>query len=160
MRAILCVVLVGVALAQGDGNPHQWDRKRRCDHTDYTPACTICEGVGGIPHGDENSQIQLTTCEPVANASDISEAVHPVWGTQYTVPFYNEVLIGPKTDPFCFTAFPSNSSVGKLCYRQDSGRQVYDASRRILRYDLDVKTSVGNVTTTIVHKGKNMWISE
>ena len=119
----------------------------------------MCEGVGGIPYGDANDQIHLTSCTAVANASDVSHPVHPVWGETFTVPFYNEVLIGPKTDPFCFTAFPSNSSEGKLCYRSDSGRQVYDAvNAGALRYDLDVKTSVGNVTTTIVHQGRNMWI--
>ena len=38
----------------GDGNPHNWDRRRRCDGTDYTPACGVCEGYGGIPTGDAN----------------------------------------------------------------------------------------------------------
>mgnify|MGYP007000051376 CR=1 len=63
--------------------------------------------------------------------------VHPKWGPAFTAEHYNEVLIGPKTDPFCFNSFPSNSSAGKLCYRPDSGRQVYDALHaHALRYDL------------------------
>ena len=144
---------------QADGNPHKWDRRRRCDQTDYSPPCGTCEGYGGVPYGDKNDEIHLTTCEVVNNASAVKDPVKPVWGVAFTVNDYNEILIGPKTDPFCFNAFPSNSSVGKLCYRADSGRQVFDAKGgRGLRYDLNVKTVVGNVTTEVLHQGVNMWI--
>ena len=108
----LFVLLVGLiaALAQQDGNPHHWDRRRRCDQIDYDPPCGLCEGVGGIPWGDNNSQITLAPCTPIANASSVHpQPPKPVWGTQFTVNAYNEVLIGPKTDPFCFNTFPSNS---------------------------------------------------
>ena len=147
------------ACAQSDGNPHNWDRQRRCDHVDYSPPCGVCEGFGGIPFGDDNADIHLTTCEPVANNASAAAPVKPVWGTTFTVEHYNEVLIGPKVDPFCFNTAPSNSSVGKLCYRADSGTQTYDAvTAKALRYDLNVKTEVGNITTMVLHRGTNMWI--
>ena len=157
--AFILVFSIDHVSAQADGNPHNWDRRRRCDQTDYDPPCTTCEGYGGIPYGDKNDQIYLTTCEIINNASAIKNPVKPVWGTTFTLHNYNEVLIGPKTDPFCFNAFPSNTSKGKLCYRADSGSQVYDARDGLgLRYDLNVKTVVGNVTTMVLHQGINMWI--
>ena len=124
------------------------------------PPCGLCEGYGGIPFGDNNEDIHLTTCKPVANASDVEQAPpKPVWGSTFTIPHYNEVLIGPKVDPFCFNTAPSNSSVGKLCYRADSGQQMYDAvTAKALRYDLNVKTEVGNITTEVLHKGENMCV--
>jgi hypothetical protein len=66
------------------------------------------------------------------------------------------VLIGKKTDPFCFNSFPSNDSVGKLCYRPDSGMQTYNSET--LRYDLNVASSIGNITSTVIHHAKNLWI--
>merc|ERR1711988_524037 len=36
-----------------DGNPHGWDRKRRCDQ-DQMPRCQPCEGIGGHAYGDAN----------------------------------------------------------------------------------------------------------
>lgn len=144
--------------AQSDGNPHNWDRRRRCDHTDYTPKCGPCEGYGGIPYGDKNEEITLTTCEPVSEKIDPKTLVQPAWGTRFSTKT-NEVLIGKKTDPFCFNAFPGNDSVGSLCYRPDSGLQTYDMEEaRAIREDLTVGTKVGNVTSMIIHKGINMWI--
>ena len=159
--AILAIaVRVDAQIGQGDdGNPHGWDRRRRCDHESYEPPCGVCEGYGGIPTGDENDQIKLTTCEIVANKTEIKAGVRPKWGSTFTVPIYNEILIGPKNDPFCFNSFPSNTSAGKLCYRPDSGRQVYDMKNaKAIRLDLDSKTEVGNLTSTIIQQGTNMWI--
>jgi hypothetical protein len=113
-RLVLFVALlvssISLARSQADGNPHAWDRRRRCDHDSYTPQCGACEGFGGIPYGDKNEEIYLTTCEP-ANSTSIP--VKPKWGPVFTVNYYNEVLIGHKTDPFCFNAFPSNDSRGE-----------------------------------------------
>eukprot|EP00041_Stephanoeca_diplocostata_P030256 m.910394 g.910394 ORF g.910394 m.910394 type:complete len:533 (+) comp23722_c0_seq1:196-1794(+) len=154
------VLLSGTLVAsQPDGNPHHWDRRRRCDQIDYDPPCGACEGYGGIPYGDQNDQIHLSTCTVVANASTIHNPIKPIWGPTFTIHHYNEVLIGPKTDPFCFDTFPSNTSAGDLCYRPDSGSQVYDVREgRGLRYDLNVKTELGNTTTEVLHQGVNMWI--
>jgi hypothetical protein len=73
---------------------------------------------------------------------------------------YFEVLIGKKTDPFCFSVIPSNDSVGELCYRADYGQQYYDVGgdSGALRFDLNSKTVVGNITSKIIHKDTNFWI--
>ena len=119
----------------------------------------------------------------------------------------DEVLIGPKTDPFCFSVIPGNSSEGDLCYRADYGQQYYGSGpflapctlllvvphshasalpslalptlllvtshlhascflsiltdmevAKALRYDLNMASTVGNITSTIVHQGRNFWI--
>jgi len=100
----------------------------------------------------------------VANASEVdpSTLVKPVWGVQWQVSRYYEVLIGPKIDPFCFSVIPSNSSEGKLCYRADYGAQYADATfnggEGALRIDLNSKSIVGNVSSTVLHEGPNFWI--
>merc|ERR1711871_1269288 len=160
LGASLVLSMAQTAVSQADGNPHHWDRRRRCDHTDYSPACGACEGYGGIPTGDDNSAITLTSCEIVANASSVdpSTLVKPDWGVTWTADV-SEVLIGKKTDPFCFQTFPSNDSVGALCYRPDSGRQLYDMARaRTLRKKINVITSVGTVASVVTHQGPNFWV--
>jgi hypothetical protein len=57
--------------SQSDGNPHHWDRKRRCDNEGYNVTCGLCEGVGGIVWGDPNDEITITNCTPIANATDL-----------------------------------------------------------------------------------------
>lgn len=151
-----------VGIAQSDGNPHNWDRNRRCDGIDYDPPCSICEGYGGIPHGDENDQIKLTTCTPLKPASEIDPAtVKPVqWGTVWTLPQAHEILIGKKNDPFCFVTFPGPDSKGKMCYVQQSGAKYYDMEKtKAFKEVLKVKTITGNITSTVVHQGDNFWIS-
>ena len=99
--SVLCLaILVAGAHAQSDGNPHNWDRSRRCDHTDYDPPCGTCEGFGGIPTGDDNDAITLTSCEVVANATDVDAAtlIKPVWRQKWHVDPYFEVLIGKKVN--------------------------------------------------------------
>lgn len=159
--AACALVAVGAQKGQGaDGNPHGWDRTRRCDHSDYDPPCGICEGVGGIPTGDDNSDITLVPCVGLANASAIDPLTlkRPVWARTWSTHSW-EVLIGPKTDPFCFTTIPSNTSHGKLCYRPQTGVQNYDFTKtRALREDINVYSAVGNVTTTFIHQGQNLWI--
>ena len=48
---LLSTTLLSLVNGQADGNPHHWDRRRRCDQTDYSPPCRTCEGYGGIPYG-------------------------------------------------------------------------------------------------------------
>ena len=48
-----------------DGNPHGWDRLRRCDQ-DQLPRCKPCEGIGGHAYGDKNDQIDLVECSVVS----------------------------------------------------------------------------------------------
>jgi len=166
-----CVIIASIFLSiqtkvagQADGNPHNWDRRRRCDHTDYDPPCGVCEGYGGIPTGNDNDEITLTTCVPVASANDIDpkDLIKPVWGPDFGSPNYNEILIGPKTDPFCFQTFPSNSSDGDLCYRHDSGSQQYymSAGEGVggLYEELTLDTSVGEIESKLYHQGQNFWV--
>lgn len=77
-------------------------------------------------------------------------------------------MIGKMTDPFCFSFFPSNNSVGKQCYRKQTGKLSVDMSSEVktIRYDLNLHipwpsdrfSLFGNITTKIVHHGKNMWV--
>eukprot|EP00854_Cymbomonas_tetramitiformis_P025412 gene25412-31031_t len=126
-----------------------------------TRCLQVCEGVGGIPTGDENDEITLTSCTPVANASQIDPAslIKPVWASEWTVLNYHEVLIGKKNDPFCFQTFPGNDSAGKLCYRYEYGVQTYDFRHaRALREDLVVPTVLGTLQTELLHHGQYMWV--
>jgi len=129
---------------------------------DYDPPCGLCEGYGGIPSGDRNDQIKLTTCEVVASPDDIDPAtLKPVqWGTQWTLKDAHEVLIGKKMDPFCFQTFPGNDSVGNLCYVSQEGNKWYDMlDKKALKEQLTVHTVAGAVESTIIHQGDNFWIS-
>jgi len=165
---LACVIATASAqyVGQGaDGNPHNWDRNRRCDHTDYTPVCQACEGFGGIATGDENDQIKLTTCSVVANASSIDPKtlIKPLWTDKWVANDYNEIIIGAVRDPFCFQVFPGNTSEGKLCYRHDSGSQSYDmeggeSGPHTLYEDLVLDSKVGQVESKIIHQGQNFWV--
>lgn len=156
---LLALRLVDAQAGQGaDGNPHGWDRHRRCDGTGYTPPCGICEGYGGIPFGDANEEITLSSCTPVP-ADPARKLIPPVWSTRMTMDPYYSVQIGPKVDPFCFQAIPSNTSVGALCYQRQTGSQVYEMSKYdALRFDVNLATSVGNVTSAVMAQGPYLWI--
>ena len=51
---------------------------------------------------------------PGATADEIDPEglMSPVWGTRWTLPEANEILICPKSDEFCFIVFPGNNLVG------------------------------------------------
>jgi len=164
--ALTAAVASAQYIGQGaDGNPHNWDRHRRCDHTDYTPACGPCEGYGGIATGDENSEIELTTCSVVSLPEDVPEAsrIKPVWSDKWQSNNYNEIIIGLHRDPFCFQVFPGNTSEGKLCYRHDAGTQTYDMAEGLkgphtLYEDLVLDTAVGQIESKVIHQGQNFWV--
>jgi len=164
-----------------DGNPHCWDRVRRCDgpnaHPDggagYLPACGACEGLGGPAYGDKNEEVDLPKCTPLPlPTEDDAAPVRPEWAQQnsgkFTVESDRFIMIGKKTDPFCFSFFPSNNSVGDQCYRRQTGTLTVDMTQeqKSLTYDLKIhipwpsdKFSLfGNISTKILHHGKNMWI--
>jgi len=176
-----CVVPEGTEGAD-DGNPHCWDRLRRCDgpnaHPDagpgYGPACGACEGLGGPAWGDKNEQIVMPKCSVLASPGvNDTQPVRPAWAMmgengKFTIENDRFIMIGKKTDPFCFSFFPSNNSVGNQCYRRQTGKFQVDMSgdAKSVRYDLDLhipwpsdKFSLfGNISTTIFHHGPNMWI--
>ena len=93
----------------------------------------------------------------MGRAADYSELLRG----DYSLPHRNpsitaqiEVLIGKKNDPFCFEAFPGNDSVGALCYRPQQGMQIYDSrNAKALKYSVQVKTKVGNLSSTVMHQG-------
>merc|ERR1711936_1306126 len=159
IRKILLSNFYMFVLGQADGNPHDWDKIRRCDQQDYDPPCGPCEGVGGIPTGSTNNQITLTTCSIVGAPQDLPTPHPVVWGTQWTLPIAYEILIGQKNDPFCFQTFPGPNSVGELCYRKQTGSKYYDmVDNRAFREDLELETPVGNMTSIVIHQGKYFWV--
>jgi len=155
-----------------DGNPKGWDRKRRCDQ-DQMPRCQLCEGIGGRAWADENSAIDLTPCEIVANASavDPKTVAKPIYPKVFTSQRkdgkqggYSDTLIGWKTDPFCFGFFPQNDSIKPLCYRsEDSLVKYYDITREATRIDYTVHNEgvfglFPNITSTVLMVQDTMWI--
>jgi len=149
-----------------DGNPHGWDRKRRCDQDYKSPPCGICEGIGGVAWSDKNEDIHMTTCVPLKlpHEVDMSTVTWPVYPKAFTHSKYKDVLIGRKTDPFCFGFFPENNSSGTECYRAEDGiMKYYDIDKEAVRTDYNLKLSgafgyLPNITSTVTHVGKYMWI--
>jgi hypothetical protein len=149
-----------------DGNPHDWDRLRRCDEDYKDKSCGLCEGIGGIAWTDKNSDIYIPKCEIVANASDVdmSTVGKPIFPKQYTVKFW-EILIGRMTDPFCFSFFPENNSSGTMCYRAEEGTNYYDIEKEAAVFIYDkVKlpkapfSLLPNISSKVYHVQDKMWI--
>jgi len=160
VAALSFATMLAVASAQADGNPHLWNRQRRCDHTDYTPKCGACEGIGGIVKSDKASDIVIPACTPVSGGP----GKRPVWGTDFTETKSHEILIGKKTDPACFQAFPSNDSTSTNCYKpQECVLTVDFKDKKAMRVDANQAGNAwgifGNVTSVIYHQGTNMWIT-
>ena len=121
-------------------------------------ACGQCEGYGGIPYGDANDEITLSSCTPVADNPNRTK-IRPVWSTRMTMSPYYSVQIGPKKDPFCFQAIPENQSNGALCYQRQTGSQVYEMGKyNSLRFDVNLATGAGNVTSAVIAQGPYLWI--
>ena len=46
-----------------------------------------------------------------------------------------------------------------MCYRKQTGSKVYDMyNAQAIREDLELETVVGNITSTVIHQGKNFWV--
>mmetsp|Transcript_80213 Transcript_80213/g.186248 ORF Transcript_80213/g.186248 Transcript_80213/m.186248 type:complete len:503 (+) Transcript_80213:106-1614(+) len=166
-RTAVAVLAAGVwpAAAQSDGNPHHWDRHRRCDHAGYSPKCGLCEGVGGIVWSDAPKDIHVAACTPVASRDqlDPKSIMRPVWGADFSVLKSHEILIGKKQDLACFQAFPSNDSTSTNCYKPQECKIYSDMNTvRALRIEANQAGNAwgifGNVTSLIYHQGGNMWI--
>merc|ERR1712232_1070793 len=155
-----------------DGNPHGWDRKRRCDQ-DGMPRCQLCEGIGGRAWSDKNSDIDLTPCEVVAEAKDVnmSTVAPPLYPKRFTVRRkdgkqggYSDTLIGWKKDPFCLGFFPQNDSIPELCYRsEDSTVKYYDIEREASRIEYTIHNEgpfsvMPNTSAIIFQRNDRMWI--
>lgn len=155
------IAFTGLVAGQADGNPHHWDRQRRCDNYDYDPPCTICEGIGGIPWGDAPDDITITKCTPVALPDELPKNVteaYPVFPKVFTMKGHHEVLISEKTNIFCKGGFPGPTSAGPHCYQPQQGSFIYNWDMYSLRMDLNVKSFPYNITTDITHVETDMWI--
>lgn len=146
-----------------DTNVHRWDRKRRCDENFQIP-CGPCEGIGGIAWGDANDKIAITSCDVVTNNASVANPRKPVWGKsfQYQKGGYHEILIGEKTDPLCFQAFPGASPDATFCYRKQNGAMYYDMDKtKALQLDLKIE-ALGMpdlIDSTVIHHETNFWIA-
>ena len=164
MKVILfsfCLVnFINFSLSQSDGNPHKWDRKRRCDNDDYNPPCGLCEGYGGIPWSDKVNDIKLTTCTPLAKPEEVdnSTIALPYLPDIFTNDGFYEVLIGMKTNPFCIGSFPGPDSLGDHCYTAQQGIFYYDWTNYQLRIDYNVYGLLKNSTLKTFHTKGDMWI--
>ena len=160
-KSVFALALTTLANAQSDGNPHGWDRLRRCDNTDYDPPCGICEGIGGIATGDKNDQITITTCEKVASPDELPEDVqtdYPKLPKLFTQSGHHEVMITDKTNPFCKGGFPGPDSTKDHCFQEQHGSFIYDWDSYSLKMELDVKQFPSDITSNITHVKGNMWI--
>ena len=148
---------------QSDGNPHKWDRKRRCDNEDYDPPCGICEGIGGIVWSDKQKDITITKCEKVALPEELTKEERdnkPKFDLSWVNERYFQILISDKykNNPFCIGTFPGPDSTKNHCYQVSEGIHYYDWENYQLREDLNIYGKLGNTTSTIYHKRNNMWI--
>lgn len=148
-----------------DGNPKQWSRTRRCDAS-YETACTACEGIGGMAYGDDKNDITIPDCQVIHQANEIpsSDLVWPKWDKTFEiVKGYHEILIGEKVDPACFQIFPGTTSAPGLCYRAEEGSLYYDMEQKMaLQIDLTTRLLGSipfNISSTVIHHEKNMWIA-
>ena len=163
MKALIFLIFTNFIqffVTQSDGNPHQWDRNRRCDNEDYAVTCGICEGIGGIPTSDSKDDIKLTTCTPIALAKDVDmKTVHdPYFPDVFPNSGFYEVLIGIKNDPFCFKSFPGPDSTGDHCYTPQQGTFYYDWKNYQLRIDYTKNFPLKNTTLTTFHTKGDMWV--
>jgi hypothetical protein len=154
-----------------DGNPHGWDRLRRCDQNQM-PRCQLCEGIGGEAWADNNSAIKMTPCKIIANASDVDPktVAPPLYPKKFTVRRkdgmpggYTDTLIGWKlpSDSSCFSFFPQNDSIGPLCYRnEEASVKYYDIEKEAARTDYSLASTMTptNTTSTILQRGWQMWV--
>jgi len=166
LLAASVATFTGTVQAQADGNPHDWDRHRRCDHIDYSPKCGACEGIGGIVKSDKKDDITIPSCSEVnvPGGSDNKSLKRPIWGADFTETMSHEILIGKKIDPACFQAFPGNESNGDNCYKPQDCKIVTDFKKKnAMKLDClqsgNAWNLLGKVRSVILHQGQHMWIT-
>lgn len=85
----------------------------------------MCEGTGGIPFGDKNEDIKLTTCKelmtPEALKDDKLAQIPPSYPATFKHTNFFEALVNQKKDPFCASGFPGPNSDGDHCFKKDHG---------------------------------------
>ena len=160
LLSVFLFIQINFSYTQTDGNPHGWDRRRRCDNDDYDPPCGLCEGYGGIPRSDAKDDIKLTTCTPIAEPQDVDSSTipEPVFPDVFTNTGFYEILIGMKTNPLCIASFPGPDSLGDHCYTVQQGIMQYDWNNFRIRIDYNVKSFLKNTTLITFHTKGDMWI--
>jgi len=123
-----------------DGNPHNWDRKRRCDGDHLCPGdfkeCGICEGIGGIPNSDDPDDIRLAPCTPIALPGDIEPKPEPpLFPKEFMNDGFYEVQIYVRRDPLCFAQVPAMISNGTHCYKPQQGAMYYSSIEALAMMD-------------------------
>lgn len=168
MSAAAAVLFFRLAAATCDGNPHNWDRVRRCDaYNDACPDaawagnCGVCEGIGGIPTSDDNGAIKVPKCEVVHTAAEVAERglaapVKPRFEKRFINTGFYEVQIFVKHDPLCIAQIPSIVSNGTHCYKPQEGTFNYDEPSGRLRIDYfksETPLPGMNMTEYFYHEG-------
>ena len=158
--AILSTFIFLTVDAVCDGNPHQWNRTRRCDQYDaHCPSaswgsnCSLCDGIGGLSSSDKNSAFLPTTCTPVMSPDEMKIAgitpKLPLWEKTFVNTGFYEQQIFVKRDPFCLAQIPAMTSNGTHCFKNQEGTFNYDTSQNSLRIDyIQSKSIIPNVNMT------------
>jgi len=163
MLATTLLLLPHLSAGVCDGNPHGWDRVRRCDQFDAAcpelfAACGKCEGIGGIPKSDKPDDFRAPPCEPAEDPA--TPPAPPTWPVQFTNARFFETQIFVKHDPLCIAQIPAMTSNGTHCYKEQQGTFRYDASAtRSLRIDyLKSRSGINgvNMTEYFYHEGTNV----
>ena len=97
-----------------DGNPHSWNRTRRCDAFDSEcpeayKDCGVCEGVGGIAYGDKPDEFKPAQCTPIATAEEMKsknvKPIAPIFPENFINTGFHEVQIFVKRGVSLFSSF-------------------------------------------------------
>lgn len=146
---IPCLLLIlGLPTIFGvcDGNPHGWDRTRRCDQYDPTcpdaswaSECSVCDGVGGLSKNDDNDSFSPTSCTPIATAAEMAKKgltpKNPLWPKVFVNTGFYEQQIFVKHDPFCLAQIPAMVSNGTHCFKDQEGTFNFDSNQNCARID-------------------------
>jgi hypothetical protein len=160
LRALLLAGFLQLSAAVCDGNPHQWNRMRRCDQ--YDPACPSaswalncgpCEGIGGLSKNDQDSTFVPTSCKVLATPEDMKKANMlpklPLWPKAFVNTGFYEQQIFVRRDPFCLAQIPSMVSNGTHCFKDQEGTFNYDSTQNSLRIDyFKSRTTLPHVNMT------------
>lgn len=97
------------------------NRKKRCDW-DYDPPCQPCEGIGGLIWGDQEHQIDYTSCELVDYPIDIPKGnlTNPLWPKTFTV-HEDTILVDQGR-------FPGADPCAKHSFKNQTETQWFDTS--------------------------------
>jgi hypothetical protein len=142
---VLLLATLSSVTAVCDGNPHGWNRQRRCDQFNAAcpdaswASCNPCDGVGGLSSNDSMGSFTPTSCRVVATPAELKqqgkEPILPIWPKTFINTGFFEQQIFVKHDPFCLAQIPSMVSNGTHCFKNQQGTFNYDSTQSSLRID-------------------------